>query len=190
MEDRLNFALDDLGNEDWKQILVRLRRYAQAKCTILPADVEPDDVACEALERLLTGSRKWNKAKCPDLLVLLEGIVDSILSKIWSLQCNRVRMKESPDFTNIDAFEKYAEETSNEVQDTPYLENRLDELRGIVEGDPELEDFFLAIECGHATRKEIAETLGWDIKKVYAVTRRLKEKVERHRKDRQAGGEQ
>lgn len=184
MEDCSNYTLGDLGNEDWKQILLKLRRYTHAKCTILPTDVEPDDIACKALERLLTGSRKWNKAKCPDLLVLLEGIVDSILSKIWSLQCNKVRMKESPDFTNIDALEKYAEETSNEEQDTNYLEDRLNKLRGIVEGDPELEDFFLAIECGHATRQEIAETLGWDLKKVYAVTRRLKEKVERHRKDR------
>lgn len=171
-------GLHSISEEDWKAILLRLHRYTVTKCRILPADIEPDDIASEALRRVLQNSRKWNKEKQPDIFYLLTGTVDSILSKLWSLKDNKHRMRETFSRTNITELEKYSEEMTPEEEENWY-DVHLKRLQKIVEGDEELEYFLLAIESKCDSYETIAKTLDWDIQKVYRVKRRMKDKVVR-----------
>lgn len=173
MEDCSGTSWDDIPDDEWKRLLLELRKYVKSKNYILPADVESDDIACLALERVLAGSRKWNRKKCPDLLELLKWTANSILSKIWKLECNKTRLTETETMSNVDALENFAVPDPDEC-DESYLDERLNELRSLAEGDDELTEFVLAIEYGASSRQEIAEKLGWDLKRVYSVTRRLK----------------
>lgn len=170
-------GLNEITDDEWRIILLNIRKYCKIKCTVLPADVEPDDIACEAIKRVLEGTRNWNREKCPDLLKHLQGTVDSIVSKIWKLRHNRARMGESHGVTNLDKLEEYSEEMPSEPN-ADYFETRLEQLREITKGDSDLEYFFLAIECGAKSFQELARVLDWEIAKVYTVKRRLMEKIQ------------
>jgi DNA-directed RNA polymerase specialized sigma24 family protein len=180
--DRSRQKWEQFTDKEWKQILLQLRKHAQAKCTILPADVEPDDIASEALTRVLEGFRNWNQEKHPDLLHLLKSTVDSILSKIWKLKENKYRLRESVEYTNISALENYESSETENKEMREDFENRLDEIRSYVEGDNELEELFLAIEYGHFSRSEISEFLQWETRKFDNAKRRLKRLIEKNNK--------
>ncbi len=176
-------------DKEWKQILLQLRNYAKAKSTILPADMEPDDLASEALTRVLEGSRKWNQDKYPDIIFLLKSTVDSIISKIWKLKDNVHRLRECGEYTNIKALENYESPEAEKNEMNEVLESRLDEIRSYIEGDNELEELFLAIEYGNFSRKEIIEVLKWETKKFDNAMKRLK-RIVKNKNEEMKGGNQ
>lgn len=175
------------SDKEWKQILRELRNYTKAKCTVLPADVEPDDIASESLKRVLEGSRNWNLEKYPDLLSLLKSTVDSIISKIWKLACSKERMRETKGYTNIEVLEKYESPDAEKREQEQYFEKRLDEIRVSAEGDEDLEEMFLAIKYGCFSRSQIAEYLKWDIKRVDNAIKRLKRRITKKSQQEEGG---
>jgi hypothetical protein len=81
-----------LTQDQQRQLLDRLTIYTERKYRRLgwckngqyrsPSGQGPDDVAAEAIVRLVEGRRNYDEQKCPDLLVYLRNVVDSIVSHI------------------------------------------------------------------------------------------------------------
>jgi hypothetical protein len=86
------FDIFELTDEQWQQLLDRLTYYALQKYRKLgwsqsggyrsPCGMGPEDIATEAIERLIEGTRQYNKDKYPDILIYLKGVIDSIVSHI------------------------------------------------------------------------------------------------------------
>jgi len=80
-----------LQDADWADIGIRLTAYAMWKARnyrrrthqvwALAAGKTPEDVAREAIVKVLDGSRQWDPQRGP-LLPYLEGIVDSLMSHL------------------------------------------------------------------------------------------------------------
>ena len=167
----------DITDEEWKQILAKLYEYVKIKCTILPNDLEPKDIANEALKRVLEGSRKWNTEKCPDILWFLRGTVDSIISKIWKLKCNKHRIFETEKFSNLEVIEQIASDSLNDIENRECFDDRLSQLMSSVEGDEELEDLLLTMADGFLTSDELCRQLEWSKDRFYNAKRRLKRNI-------------
>lgn len=78
--------------EQWQRLLDRLTHYALQKYRRLswingeqyrsPKGQGPEDIAIEAIKRLIEGKRQYDEHKYPDILVYLRGVVDSLISHI------------------------------------------------------------------------------------------------------------
>ena len=85
-------ALSELTQDQQQRLLDRLTIYAERKYIRLgwfknrkyrsPCGQGPDDVAAEAIIRLIEGRRNYDDQKQPDLLVYLRSVVDSIVSHV------------------------------------------------------------------------------------------------------------
>src|SRR5262245_60893258 len=88
-----------LHDADWADIGVRLTAYAMWKARhyrwrtgqvwALAAGKTPEDIAREAIVKVLDGSRTWDPERGP-LLPYLEGIVDSLMSHLAASTDNTV----------------------------------------------------------------------------------------------------
>lgn len=88
-----------LHDADWADIGIRLTAYAMWKARnyrwrtgqvwALAAGKTPEDVAREAIVKVLEGSRHWEPERGP-LLPYLEGIVDSLMSHLAASSDNTV----------------------------------------------------------------------------------------------------
>jgi hypothetical protein len=165
-------------DEEWKQILSDLIKYAKIKCAVLPIYMEPEDIAYEALRRILDNTRQWNKDKYPNILQLLRGAVDSIFYSHYHSPKVKFLKAEIHENSTESSIEKYGNSISNEESFNQYCERRLNQLNTIVSGDCELEELVLAMECGYIDYDDIARELQWDKKKLYNAIKRLKRRIE------------
>ena len=93
-------VLRELEQVDWADVGVRLAGYATWKARnlrwrtgrwdILAAGKTPDDLAAEAILKVLEGERAWDPGRGP-LLAYLQGVVDSLLSHLASSPDNRIQ---------------------------------------------------------------------------------------------------
>ncbi len=82
----------ELAQDQQRQLLDRLTVYAERKYKRLgwfkdghfrsPSGQGPEDIAAEAIVRLIQGRRTYDEQKYPDLLVYLKNVVDSIVYHI------------------------------------------------------------------------------------------------------------
>ena len=80
---------EHLQKADWDDIAVRLTDYAVKKArryrwrtgTAIGGE-SAEDLAFEAIKRVLDGDRKWNPQENHDLFQYLTGVVDSLLSHL------------------------------------------------------------------------------------------------------------
>jgi len=88
--------IPQITEEELKQYLKRLTLYAQNKFFKLgwarkgayragPQGMGPQDVASEAIRRVIEGKRKYNKQAYPDFMIFLRSVVDSIISNMLNL---------------------------------------------------------------------------------------------------------
>ncbi len=92
MNPKANEVLFSLTTEQWKEILLRLQRYAisvsrrlrwrSRNYQHLPNGETPDSVVSMAIEKVLTGERVWNPETHPDLTKYLRDVIDSLLSHL------------------------------------------------------------------------------------------------------------
>ena len=98
-----------LEEKDWKNIVIKLTHYAlwrarrypwKTGCSNhLPGGMTPADIACGAIEKVLSGTRKWDPDKYPDLLKHLQWIVDSDMEHLFSsiMHQKNIRIPQSDD---------------------------------------------------------------------------------------------
>jgi DNA-directed RNA polymerase specialized sigma24 family protein len=115
-----------LREADWEDIGVRLTAYAMWKARnyrwrtgqvwALAAGNTPEDVAREAIMKVLDGSRAWEPARGP-LLPYLEGVVDSLMShlagstdnvvlKRWHDRAPEPAARDAGDGADVDIIER------------------------------------------------------------------------------------
>jgi len=175
---------DELGvilERDLEKIYPRLlyfaRRYTGPIRYFGDAAWEPNDLADEAITRLLEGRRKWYREKCPDLTYFLCRVIESIASS----RCRGLAKHE---------FSEYDEQKNNEVKPTTgaYVElppNPEDEAlaRGIYnehkrwvatefKDDEEVRKVVECLDAGYTEPRDIADLTNMPVKKIYTVLQR------------------
>ncbi|MBW1697569.1 MAG: hypothetical protein JRH18_23945 [Deltaproteobacteria bacterium] len=190
-------VLDLLEAADWKDIILKLTRYALWKASRytwrsgnprqLIGGKTPEDIALEAVEKVWSGVRAWNPDKHPDLLRHLMGIVDSDLNHlIHSLEFKKTY--NIPDSAIIDEADKKgnAEEEMISRESAEYEEQVKTKFYEMVKGDEDLEMLLICFEEGIEKAEEIAAETKWDKQKVYNLKRKLSRKIARFSKDIQS----
>lgn len=167
---------------DWGRLLPRLAAYAERRLRrvgwIHGEDLEPgvasvEDVVNTAIDRCLNGDRVWSTNASDDLEVFLKGVIKSI---VWSMKKAAIRSATTPaadagvDCTHdaVPADEMIAESGRCDV---------LAAAARCVEGDEDLEAYYLAVLQDGPTRDEIAKTLGWAADKVTAARIKLQRRL-------------
>ena len=188
--------LDNVGPQDWEEILERLTRHAHYKLLRLvwrgvpfsrggapPGGVEAADLASEAIVDFLDGRRKRDPEVQPDLLTFLKGVVDSKVSHLVESVENvsTARLTEGQERGGVQAIGHSSSATvaaSELIIDQEGLEQfRLRIWR-------EIEDDNLAIqildcyEAGLKKPAEMAEAIGVEVEEIYNAQKRLRRKVE------------
>jgi len=190
-------VLDLLEAADWKDIILKLTRYALWKASRytwrsgnprqLIGGKTPEDIALEAVEKVWSGVRAWNPDKHPDLLRHLMGIVDSDLNHlIHSLEFKKTY--NIPDSAIIDEADKKgnAEEEMISRESAEYEEQVKTKFYEMVKGDEDLEMLLICFEEGIEKAEEIAAETKWDKQKVYNLKRKLSRKIALFSKDIQS----
>lgn len=187
---------------DWKDIILKLTHYALQRARVyswksgkadqLLGGKTPEDIACEAIEKVLAGTRDWDPDKYPNLLIHLQWVVKSDMEHLASSLEHQTtgRMPEPGDGEEAPA--DYYETIPDPLSLTPEdeliarekkdLEEKLKgELYTMVERDEDLEMLLLCFEEGIDKPEIIAAQTGWDVSKVYTLKRKLLRKARKIR---------
>ena len=194
---------EHLQKADWGDIGVRLTDYAVKKARRYRWRTETaiggesaEDLAFEAIEKVLDGDRKWDPQETPDLFHYLTGVVDSLLSHLFKSPA-RMRVQSFPESEDGEIFEellKMADPESDTAKHlarrdpTPedlLLEKEQEQLEKAVfqqilksfEGDANLETIFLCIMDGVCKPSDISKATGMDIEDVYQLRRKLNRRI-------------
>jgi len=181
-----------LENANWKEIILKLTHYAlhrarlyswkSGKSDHLLGGKTPEDIACEAIEKVLSGKRDWDPDKYPNLLTHLQWVVKSDMEHLASSMEHQAtgRMPE-PEEEGYETIPDPSSRTPEEVlisREKEALEERLKgEMYAMVKGDEDLEMLLLCFEEGMDKPEIIAAQTGWDVSKIYNLKRKLLRKA-------------
>ena len=169
-----------LGQVDWADVGIRLTAYATWKARnlrwrtglrdALAGGRTPEDLAAEAILKVLAGERGWDPQRGA-LLPYLEGVVDSLISHLAESADNRVQERWS------DAYDRAAEgaPASDPAE-------RIERLRAILlrEQQHGLLALVDAVEAGcEATPQALARQLAISIADVNNRLKRLRRLAQR-----------
>ena len=182
----------------WQRLLDRLTIYAERRYMRLgwfrngkyrsPSGQGPEDVASEAIVRLIEGKRNYDEQKYPDLLVYLRSVVKSIISHI--IDSAELKRKQPMPLTSKKEGE--TEEVELESKDSGplqmYIDNDLVEKIKLVLNKRFAQDIVVSgilecMEAGIDKRSEIADYVGVKVKEVYNAQKRLQREFDKIRSD-------
>jgi hypothetical protein len=187
-----------LENADWKDIILKLTHYALQRARVyswksgksdqLLGGKTPEDIAFEAIEKVLSGTRDWDPDKYPNLLTHLQWVVKSDMEHLASSMEHQAtgRMPEPGEgeegYETIPGPSSPTPEEELIAREKEDLEERLKgELYAMVKGDEDLETLLLCFEEGIDKPEIIAAQTGWDVSKVYNLKRKLLRKASKLR---------
>jgi hypothetical protein len=188
-KDRIHHLLE---NADWKDIILKLTHYALQRARVyswrsgksdqLLGGKTPEDIACEAIEKVLSGTRDWDPDKYPSLLTHLQWVVKSDMEHLASsMEHQATGRMPKPGEGEEETIPDTSLQTPEEqliVQEKEALEENLKgELYAIVKGDEDLEMLLLCFEEGMDKPEIIAAQTEWDVSKVYTLKRKLLRKA-------------
>lgn len=148
------------------------------------AALGPEDLASDAITRLLKGRRKWHREKCPDLVFFLCGVMRSIASS---------RCRGLAEFQ----FSEYEEEQSGEVkpaagacipapaspEDQAIAKGIYNEHKRWVSkefaDDEEVRTVVECLDSGYTEPKDIADLTNMPVKKINTVLQRYHRHLEK-----------
>ena len=197
-----NRVLDLLEAADWNDILykltshaiwrARLYKWKSGAATQLPGGKTPEDIACDAIEKVWSGIRNWDPDKYPNLLKHLMWIVDSDMEHlVCSMEHHKTRRlpgaKEGeetgptygeiiPDPSSpiqISGMIPTPEEELLAHEGEIFEQKLITELYAAVKGNEDLEFLLYCFELGIDKPAEIAAQMKWDVSKVYTLKRKL-----------------
>ncbi|MBW8016143.1 MAG: hypothetical protein FVQ82_08150 [Planctomycetes bacterium] len=183
-----------LTQDQQRKLLDRLTIHAERKYKRLgwyndnryriPSGQGPDDVAAEAIIRLVEGKRNFNEDKYPDLLTFLRSVVDSIVSHIIE-STEFVKQKSMPHVLTEDGEIEEIELVS-EIDDpsTIYIKKDLVEKINIILQEKFAQDEIVlgiieCIEAGIYNRSEVIEYLEVKTKDFDNANKRLKREFDK-----------
>jgi hypothetical protein len=140
----------------------------------------------QAIEKLLSGERRWNPKKEPDLFKLLTSVADSIISHLAQAWENRRVRSESAlsahagaDGEEANQIASYADPidcpSALAVQHEQEKESNafLSQLRDFLRKEPELQKAVDCILDGTVKRADIAAGLGLSVKETTNLRKKL-----------------
>lgn len=146
----------------------------------LPGDREPKDLVHSAIELLMTGRRQWDTVKCPNLIVLMKGIIKSLWSHSLEEAYYSTRVQQSGEDTyevDVDSLQ-----SKKDTAEKLLFSELKSEIEAVITGDDELMELYFAILEGYDKPRDIAKYLELDVKEVNVRYRRLRRKLKRHLK--------
>lgn len=173
-----------LNHVDWAEVGVRLTAYASWKARnlqwrtgcaeALAGGKTPEDLAADAILKVLGGDRAWDPNRGP-LLRYLEGVVDSLMSHLAASADNRIQ----------EAFSEAHDRAAAAPASDPA--ERIDRLRSVLERDRQ--QALLAVVDAIAGRCEakpqaIAQVLGTSVADINNRLKRLRRYAQRVVADR------
>lgn len=198
-----NEILHLLAAFPWDEKIPRLLMHASLKAknkrwrTVfdgqLPDGKEIQDIVYQAIEKVLSGERKWNPKEQPDLFHYLQGIIDSDLSHLARSLENRVLMSEA----DVDCRSGEDNASWLDTLPSPALDPELlqiakeDDARGeaffynfyvFLDGKPVLQGMIECIEEGIDKSADMAKKLGIPVNEIYNASKQLRRKLEEFRK--------
>jgi len=200
-----------LETADWKHIILRLTYYARQRARVyswksgrtdqLLGGKTPEDIACEAIEKVWAGTRDWDPDKYPNLLTHLEWIVKSDTEHLASSMEHQTTGRPPEPEGEEESLTELSDPFSSIQGKTPTPEDELitreegdleeklkNELYAMVKGDEDLEMLLLCFEEGIDKPEIIAAQTGWDIPKIYNLKRKLFRKAKKIRMNPRHGG--
>lgn len=197
-------VLKHFETADWSDIIIKLTHYSHWRSfrykwrtgnpSQLPAGMTPEDIALNAISKVLTGTRAWDPDKYPDLLAHLKWIVKSDMNHLFTsmghMTSDRIDESEDQDGSGLTYNEVISDPSSHfsESAQTPeehllakekaeHEEKVKQELFALVRGDEDLELLLLCFEDGIDKPELIAKEMGCDVTKVYTLKRKLLRKA-------------
>ena len=186
--------ISQITEEELKQYLKRLTLYAQKKFFKLgwarkdayragPQSMGPQDVASEAIIRVIEGKRKDNKQAYPDFMIFLRSVVDSIISNMLNLVEHK---KEQPlpyrtnDFDQTKVFDLEDKKLSpiHNLINKEIVEKVEAVLMRTFSGDNVVCDILECLKAGITRPSEIAEYLEVKTSDVNNAKKRLRRAIE------------
>ncbi len=191
---------EELQKADWDDALARALKYAHWKSKMfswLGFEVDPEGLVNEAIARAFgvgtgkdgnTTYRNWNKERFPNLADFLISIVDSIVSHIaehhskFAFSSMDETDEEKDDASRLE-FE--AQSTSDFIrprspEELVLLKEKTTSLRlfmdSLSDEDEEIGMVLMAMEDGIEKPADIADATGYEVTKVYTITKRLRRK--------------
>jgi len=197
--------LDLLIEFPWEEKIPRLLLYASHKAKKkrwrsvfdghLPEGKECQDVVSHAIEKVLSGERKWNPQEQPDLFRYLTGIIDSDLSHLSEGLENKVLVGEADineKSTGMgDGKRSLFDMIPSSIPDPEFQhitkeENALAEafffgFYDFLSGKPLLQGMIECIDDGIEKKADMAQKLGVQVQEIYNASKQLKRKLEEFR---------
>ena len=181
--------IPDLSDDEWEALVERLALYADSKLRKLywrgvsyseggsvPGGVCPGDLAAQAIESFLDGSRNWDESKQPELVEFLMDVIDSKVSHlVESAENRKTRRIDTTDRTREPAFRVKAKSRRPDqiVADNELRERIRTTVMAELDGDELAESVFECFEAEITKPKEIAELLGVETSEVNNAKKRL-----------------
>jgi RNA polymerase sigma factor (sigma-70 family) len=183
-----------LDQADWQRVVLGLTSYAVSLVALrqwktaegmLPKGHTPADLVCEAIRLVFEGDRQWNPEQDPDLLRYMKSVVKSLVSHLLRSRDHRARANTRTQ-ENLDAVELAVaavpatspnpEQEFFGDEDDAQMHELVDLVHGCANGDDELELIVLELQEGKKPR-EIAESLGMPVERVYQCLQKLQRRV-------------
>lgn len=188
---------DILEASDWKDISLRLTYFAVGRskyygwksgASVFIGGKSPEDFACEAIEKVWNGNRKWDPEKYPNLLAHLQWIVKSDMNHHYESLMNQNTVNTLDEDKNSvnDGLPDQKAISENDPEKNIILKQQYaieeeykKKLYDLVEGDDDLETVLLFIDDGIDKPKEIAEKMNLDVSKVNFLKQKLFRKAKK-----------
>jgi DNA-directed RNA polymerase specialized sigma24 family protein len=187
-----------LEKQPWSEIVARLLLYADNKMRRRvwrgslggdpPEGIQAEDLVQTVIEKVLSGGRRWDPDRHPDLLGFLMDALDSEISNlVQSFENRRMKAEASVDASVLEQIDGATPET--QLLDKERESESEDFILGLLEfvkADHEVQQVVETIMGGVAKRAEIAQRLGVAVTEIDARKKRLFRRVEEYRAKRVA----
>lgn len=186
-------TIQDLSGDNLLKLLKRLTLYADRKLVRLrwrgiqggapPRGIQAEDLAAEAITRVIEGKRAWDQQEQPDVLQFLKGIVDSLVSQLVNSFDNRRTRRLGPtgvgeEGSAAPTFAGRELDPAQFVADREAAERFRAPILKALEGDAVASQVFECLEADITKPSEIAEYLGISVTDINNAQKRLWRKVE------------
>jgi hypothetical protein len=203
--------LSRMTDAEWATLILRLGRYAlrtsgnlnwrTGNKRELPSGETAESIVSKAIEKVLSGKRKWNPGTHPSFERYLMDVIDSLLNQLANSHDN-VKFEiisdgQDNDGSNLPEEPPEHPEASAEWLGRPPLtpeeemlkkerNKRNDEVVGALiadcDDDPLLKKILEAMVDGYEKPASIAERVGCTPSEVYVASKRLDTKIDSFRK--------
>lgn len=171
---------------DWRQIYPVLHVYAKHCAAVyfwkkdkdLPKGNEPIDLVQEAITKVITGERRWDPQKEPDLVRYLKMTIKSLIRNLLASEDYKKTRKFAIVGDDGDFHEEF-EDTGQSFDARIEFDDIWQHVVEITKDDDEIQLVLMYMSDGITTRKELAEALGLPATEIDNISKRIKRKVQK-----------